>query len=83
MIEVLVYNIHLSRLRFRASGGKSGVRFFKTNDDRFLLKEVSRQEAKDFNVFCPKYLDYVNAAKQNGQPSLFAKIVGKNYNSYF
>ena len=53
------------------------MHFYKTNDDRFLLKEVSRQEFKDFNDFCPKYLEYVNKARQNSQPTLLAKIVGE------
>ena len=64
--------------RFRASGGKSGVHFYKTNDDRFLLKELSRQEAKDFNVFAHKYLNYIREARDKNQPTLLAKIVGKN-----
>ena len=62
--------------RFRASGGKSGVHFYKTNDDRFLLKELNRQESKDFNRFAPKYLAYLEASQKNREPTLLAKIVG-------
>ena len=62
--------------RFRASGGKSGVNFFKTCDDRFIIKELNRQEAKDLNAFAPKYLSYLTAAHQENQATLLAKIFG-------
>ena len=42
------------------------------------MKELSRQEAKDFNVFAHKYLNYIREASDKNQPTLLAKIVGKN-----
>ena len=42
------------------------------------MKELSRQEAKDFNVFAHKYLNYIREARDKNQPTLLAKIVGKN-----
>ena len=64
--------------RFKSSGGKSGVKFYKTKDDRFLLKELNRPEARDFNnSFAPKYLEYMTKAhKDGGQSTLLAKILG-------
>ena len=63
--------------RFRASGGKSGVKFFKTQDERFLLKELNRHEVRDINIFAPKYLDYVTKAHKDGcKNTLLAKILG-------
>ena len=64
--------------RFKASGGKSGVKFFKTIDGRFLLKELSRRtEARDVSTFIPKYIDYVtNAHKEGTSNTLLAKIFG-------
>ena len=63
--------------RFKASGGKSGVKFFKTLDDRFLLKELNRSEARDVTTFIPKYLNYINKAHSDGSSNtLLAKILG-------
>ena len=64
--------------RFKASGGKSGVKFYKTKDGRFLLKELNRRtEAKDVITFIPKYLDYMTKAhKEGGNNTLLAKIFG-------
>ena len=63
--------------RFKASGGKSGVKFFKTTDERFLLKELNRMEARDVSTFIPKYLDYIAKAHADGSGNtLLAKIFG-------
>jgi hypothetical protein len=39
-------------------GGKSGVSFSKTHDERFLLKNVSNIEGESFIEFAPQYFDY-------------------------
>ena len=64
--------------RFKASGGKSGVKFYKTADDRFLLKELNRRtEARDVSTFIPKYLNYMTQAHDEGTGNtLLAKIFG-------
>ena len=64
--------------RFKASGGKSGVKFYKTADDRFLLKELNRRtEARDVSTFIPKYLNYMSQAHKEGTGNtLLAKIFG-------
>lgn len=64
--------------RFKAIGGKSGVKFYKTADGRFLLKELNRRtEARDVSTFIPKYLNYMTRAHEEGAGNtLLAKIFG-------
>ena len=50
--------------------------FYKTLDDRFILKEMSSIESKSFHTFVPHYLEYIIDAKESGRPSCLAKIVG-------
>ncbi|KAI8887320.1 hypothetical protein K501DRAFT_212103 [Backusella circina FSU 941] len=69
----------LSRCRhWTASGGKSKSQFYKTEDDRFLVKEMMNAwniaEKDAFLKFAPKYFDYMN--KTDKGPSLMAKIFG-------
>jgi len=59
-----------------ARGGKSGSSFCKTQDDRFILKQMSRYEVQSFNEFAPRYFDYITNAHANNQPTALAKIVG-------
>lgn len=52
--------------RFVASGGKSGANFFRTKDERFLLKELNRKEVKNIRKgFAPKYIDHVRSFGNN------------------
>jgi len=59
-----------------ARGGKSGSSFCKTQDDRFILKQMSRYEVQSFNEFAPHYFDYITSAHANNKPTALAKIVG-------
>lgn len=59
-----------------ASGGKSGSAFFKSLDDRFVMKQMSRQELQCFLEFAPHYFQYVNKAVDEQRPTLLAKILG-------
>jgi len=59
-----------------ARGGKSGSSFCKTQDDRFILKQMSRYEVQSFSEFAPHYFDYVTSAHANNKPTTLAKIVG-------
>ncbi|XP_068752478.1 1-phosphatidylinositol 3-phosphate 5-kinase-like isoform X2 [Montipora capricornis] len=59
-----------------ASGGKSGSAFFKSLDDRFVMKQMSRQELQCFLEFAPHYFRYVNKALDEQRPTLLAKILG-------
>ncbi|KAJ6641206.1 putative 1-phosphatidylinositol 3-phosphate 5-kinase [Pseudolycoriella hygida] len=63
-------------VRWEARGGKSGSKFCKTLDDRFVLKEMSKMDVTIFENFAPNYFSYVNQCLQKGQPTLLAKIFG-------
>lgn len=62
--------------QWEARGGKSGSKFSKTSDDRFILKEMSKQDVGEFEKFAPNYFEYVNACIQKNLPTLLAKIFG-------
>ena len=63
-------------IRWEARGGKSGSQFSKTSDDRFILKEMSKQDIGEFEKFAPHYFEYVDQCLQNNHPTLLAKIFG-------
>ena len=57
-------------------GGKSGLLFYKTIDDRFILKQMSRFEYQSFLEFAPHYFQYLEQCVEKGEKTLLAKIVG-------
>ncbi|KAL9957912.1 hypothetical protein ACROYT_G034867 [Oculina patagonica] len=59
-----------------AQGGKSGSAFFKSFDDRFVMKQMSRQELQCFLEFAPHYFRYINKALDEQRPTLLAKMLG-------
>lgn len=63
-------------LKWDAKGGKSGSKFSKTSDDRFILKEMSKQDIGEFEKFAPNYFEYVNTCIQKNHATLLAKIFG-------
>ncbi|CAE7226835.1 unnamed protein product [Rhizoctonia solani] len=63
-------------IKWDASGGKSGSAFLKTRDERFIAKELSKQEADDIGQFAPLYFDYMSSALSEGRPSILAKLFG-------
>lgn len=63
-------------VRWQAQGGKSGSKFSKTMDDRFVLKEMSRTDLTIFEHFATNYFDYLQQCLQKKQPTLLAKIYG-------
>ena len=62
-----------SCMPFQTSGGKSGATFFKTKDDRFLLKQVNRHEMATFQTIARRYFDYLTDTSDR---SVMAKIFG-------
>ena len=52
-------------MNWEAKGGKSNSQFRKTLDNRFILKEMSRQEIQSFLDFAPKYIQYITSCIQN------------------
>ncbi|PIK55729.1 1-phosphatidylinositol 3-phosphate 5-kinase [Apostichopus japonicus] len=61
---------------WKATGGKSGSKFSKTKDDRFVLKEIQRIESHSFLQFAPHYIKYMEKAALTNQPTVLTKILG-------
>ncbi|KAG7352080.1 thermosome subunit [Nitzschia inconspicua] len=59
-----------------ASGGKSGASFARTQDDRFVIKCISRTELQMFLDCAPAYFEYLSKAFFHGLPTVLCKIVG-------
>ncbi|XP_071447808.1 1-phosphatidylinositol 3-phosphate 5-kinase isoform X2 [Hetaerina americana] len=82
----------LSRcVHWTARGGKSGSSFYKTKDDRFVLKNMSRLEVHIFLSFAPGYFEHMRRAYEHSTvsqntdsgnststplPTLLGKIIG-------
>ncbi|XP_037956790.1 putative 1-phosphatidylinositol 3-phosphate 5-kinase [Teleopsis dalmanni] len=65
-----------SSVQWEARGGKSGSKFCKTLDDRFVLKEMSKTDINIFENFAPNYFEYIAKCQQQNHPTLLAKIFG-------
>ncbi|XP_017482911.1 PREDICTED: putative 1-phosphatidylinositol 3-phosphate 5-kinase [Rhagoletis zephyria] len=65
-----------SSVQWEARGGKSGSRFCKTWDDRFVLKEMTKTDINIFENFAPNYFEYITKCQQQNEPTLLAKIFG-------
>ncbi|XP_026480830.1 putative 1-phosphatidylinositol 3-phosphate 5-kinase isoform X2 [Ctenocephalides felis] len=61
---------------WQARGGKSGSKFSKTLDDRYVIKQMSRLEMHIFCEFAPHYFLYMESCISAGTPTLLGKIVG-------
>ncbi|XP_063396622.1 1-phosphatidylinositol 3-phosphate 5-kinase-like isoform X1 [Mytilus trossulus] len=67
----------LSRCKmWEAKGGKSGSKFCKTDDQRFILKQMSGAEIDVFEKFGPEYFTYMNKSYVEQKPTALGKIVG-------
>lgn len=62
--------------RWDARGGKSGSKFNKTVDDRFILKEMSKHDIGEFEKFASNYFEYIDESIQKNHLTLLAKIFG-------
>lgn len=61
---------------WNASGGKSGLSFLKTTDNRFIVKELSQAEFDSFASFAPSYFEYMTQALFHDLPTVLAKFLG-------
>ena len=50
--------------------------FFKTIDEKFILKFVNKKEFKMFIDFAPSYFEYMKKVVFDKFPSCLAKIMG-------
>ncbi|KHJ74726.1 1-phosphatidylinositol-4-phosphate 5-kinase, partial [Oesophagostomum dentatum] len=57
-------------------GGKSGSFFYRTQDDRFVVKQMSRFEIQSFIEFAPHYFDYVKTAVVENKLTTLCKVYG-------
>lgn len=63
-------------MNWEAKGGKSNSQFRKTLDQRFVIKEMSKQEYQSFLDFAPHYIQYAIDCVQSKRATAFTKIVG-------
>ncbi|CDW54736.1 Putative FYVE finger-containing phosphoinositide kinase [Trichuris trichiura] len=62
--------------RWQPTGGKSGAKFFRTRDRRFILKQMSHFELQSFVRFAPQYFAHVAAsANLNGEEKSVSSLV--------
>ncbi|VDK69236.1 unnamed protein product [Litomosoides sigmodontis] len=57
-------------------GGKSGASFYRTQDDRFVFKQMSRFEIQSFVKFGPNYFSYVSTAMTSNKLTTLCKVYG-------
>ena len=67
-------------MNWDAKGGKSNSQFRKTIDNRFVLKEMSKQEVQSFLEFAPQYVQYIT---DNIQNKVSINFVFLNFLLYF
>ncbi|KAK0404001.1 hypothetical protein QR680_017234 [Steinernema hermaphroditum] len=63
-------------LNWNPEGGKSGASFFKTRDERFVFKQMSRFEIQSFVKFAPNYFDYIYTAVSEKKLTMLCKVYG-------
>ncbi|RHY40841.1 hypothetical protein DYB30_004286 [Aphanomyces astaci] len=59
-----------------AKGGKSGATFFRTADDRFVIKYISQVELQSFLASAVSYFAYIAKVHFDGVDSVLSKLVG-------
>lgn len=63
-------------VKWDSTGGKSGMTFLKTRDDRLVLKQLSSSEMASFSSFAPHYFAHMTECLMHGKPTTLAKIFG-------
>lgn len=63
-------------VQWAARGGKSGMKFCKSANDRFVLKEMSKIEHQSFMNLASSYFNYIESCVTERRPTLLAKIFG-------
>ena len=59
-----------------AKGGKSGASFYKSHDQRFVIKNISQKEVKTIIDYGAEYVSYMTESIATKKPSCLAKIFG-------
>lgn len=73
--EHYIRSLSLSH-RWSAQGGKSGASFSKSQDERLVVKIISRVELQMFLDFAPAYFEYMAKAFYRDLPTVLCKILG-------
>jgi hypothetical protein len=64
-------------VKWHPTGGKSGATFYKTLDDRFVIKRINRPEQECVaGEFGERYCEFVTKSLKGGGDSSLCKIVG-------
>lgn len=67
----------LSRcVKWDPQAGKSRSEFFKMQDGRLIMKQLSKAEASSVVSFAPHYIAYIHEACRSKKPTVLAKILG-------
>ena len=81
--ESHMFNVETSFIRslmrcktWKAAGGKSGSKYFKTLDGHFVMKEVSKKELQTIENFASVYLEHLQKCKDQKRPSALVPILG-------
>ncbi|OQR93737.1 phosphatidylinositol-3-phosphate 5-kinase [Achlya hypogyna] len=61
---------------WNTQGGKSGAKFFRTLDDRFVIKYVSQTELQCFLTSAVAYCEHIAKVYFEGMSSVLSKLVG-------
>ncbi|OZC05285.1 1-phosphatidylinositol-4-phosphate 5-kinase [Onchocerca flexuosa] len=73
--DCFIRSLSLSR-SWSPQGGKSGASFYRTQDDRFVFKQMSRFEIQSFVKFGPNYFSYVSTAMTDNKLTTLCKVYG-------
>ncbi|EGT56867.1 hypothetical protein CAEBREN_22105 [Caenorhabditis brenneri] len=57
-------------------GGKSGSCFYRTKDDRFVIKQMSRFEIQSFVKFAPNFFVYLITSSAESKLTTLCKVYG-------
>ncbi|KFD70644.1 hypothetical protein M514_11256 [Trichuris suis] len=68
--------------RWQPTGGKSGAKFFRTRDRRFILKQMSHFELQSFVRFGPQYFAHVAASANLGSEEKPVSSLVKIFGAY-
>lgn len=58
------------------SGGKTKGKFFKSGDEKYIIKEIRSGDIRMFTEFAPRYFDYLCKSFFHNFPWALAKILG-------
>lgn len=61
---------------WEARGGKTRAYFAKTNDDRYIVKQLQPSEKRSFPEIAPSYFRYLAHSLRKSLPTCLAKIMG-------